>query len=174
MALQFHSLSPLNGERERVPDALVRRQRHPRLFEKGIAPYDRVQHFGLVRVISSIDRMQAVSRQWLKKGVKLSLVPTMGALHAGHLSLVKRARREVGGRGVVVVTPTASGKTLCYNLPVLDSLLKDPTLRALYLFPTKALAQDQRTEMESLIAGTGKDLKVYTYDGDTPSDIRSK
>jgi len=78
------------------------------------------------------------------------------------------------GRDVVVVTPTASGKTLCYNLTVLNELIGDPSRRALYLFPTKALAQDQRTEMESLIEGTGKDLKVYTYDGDTPADIRRK
>ena len=47
------------------------------------------------------------------------------------------------GEDVVVVTPTASGKTLCYNLPVLDAILEDPDARALYLFPTKALAQDQ-------------------------------
>src|SRR5450759_3694470 len=47
------------------------------------------------------------------------------------------------GEHVVVVTPTASGKTLCYNLPVLNTILEDPEARALYLFPTKALAQDQ-------------------------------
>src|SRR3982075_2652244 len=55
-----------------------------------------------------------------------------------------------GGRHVVVVTPTASGKTLCYNLPVLQRLLEQPTSRALYLFPTKALAQDQLTELGTL------------------------
>ena len=51
------------------------------------------------------------------------------------------------GANVAVVTPTASGKTLCYNLPVLQSLLDDPNARALYLFPTKALAQDQLAEL---------------------------
>ena len=55
------------------------------------------------------------------------------------------------GKNVVVVTPTASGKTLCYNLPVLNQILADPATRALYLFPTKALAQDQLAELYSLI-----------------------
>src|SRR5687767_7583764 len=56
----------------------------------------------------------------------------------------------VGGRNVVIVTPTASGKTLCYNAPVLQSILADPSTRALYLFPTKALAQDQLAELHGL------------------------
>ncbi len=76
------------------------------------------------------------------------------------------------GRDLVVITPTASGKTLCYNLPVLNTILKDPEKRGLYLFPTKALAQDQRSELQSLITGMGVDLKVHTYDGDTPTDVR--
>ena len=52
---------------------------------------------------------------------------------------------------MVVTTPTASGKTLCYNLPVLDRILKKPATRALYLFPTKALAQDQMAELHELV-----------------------
>ncbi|MEN6469555.1 MAG: DEAD/DEAH box helicase, partial [Smithella sp.] len=55
------------------------------------------------------------------------------------------------GQDVVLVTPTASGKTLCYNLPVLQSILDEPETRALYLFPTKALAQDQMHEIHGLI-----------------------
>src|SRR5687767_5567259 len=54
------------------------------------------------------------------------------------------------GRDVVVVTPTASGKTLCYNLPVLDAVLRDPNARAIYLFPTKALSRDQSAELLEL------------------------
>ena len=54
------------------------------------------------------------------------------------------------GKNIVIVTPTASGKTLCYNLPVLHSILKDPASRAIYLFPTKALAQDQMTELDEI------------------------
>lgn len=76
-------------------------------------------------------------------------------------------------KNIVVVTPTASGKTYTYNLPVVDSLLKDPTMKALYLFPTKALANDQRHELEVMASKIGsKRLLVYTYDGDTPVSIR--
>jgi DEAD/DEAH box helicase domain-containing protein len=76
------------------------------------------------------------------------------------------------GKHVVVVTPTASGKTLCYNLPVLDRLLRDPDSRALYLFPTKALSQDQLAELHSMIEELGADIRTFTYDGDTPQDAR--
>ncbi len=76
------------------------------------------------------------------------------------------------GRHSVVVTPTASGKTLCYNLPVLDRILKDPDTRALYLFPTKALAQDQLAELYAVIQALGADIATCTYDGDTPQDAR--
>ena len=76
------------------------------------------------------------------------------------------------GKHTVVVTPTASGKTLCYNLPVLDRILKDPGARALYLFPTKALAQDQLAELYATIEALGADISTFTYDGDTPQDAR--
>ncbi|OGK83298.1 MAG: hypothetical protein A2X52_02050 [Candidatus Rokubacteria bacterium GWC2_70_16] len=75
------------------------------------------------------------------------------------------------GEHLVVVTPTASGKTLCYNLPVLQSLVQQPEARVLYLFPTKALAQDQLAELTEL-AKTLPDMRMFTYDGDTPQDAR--
>src|SRR5213083_2493049 len=75
------------------------------------------------------------------------------------------------GENLVVVTPTASGKTLCYNLPVLQALVQQPDARVLYLFPTKALAQDQLAELNEL-AKTLPDLRMFTYDGDTPQDAR--
>jgi DEAD/DEAH box helicase domain-containing protein len=82
----------------------------------------------------------------------------------------------INGRQVVVTTPTASGKTLCYNLPVLDRILKNPATRALYLFPTKALAQDQMAELHELAGAIGEiggdEIGVHTYDGDTPQDAR--
>jgi DEAD/DEAH box helicase domain-containing protein len=103
----------------------------------------------------------------------------------------------LAGRNVVTITPTASGKTLCYNAPVLDAILKDPSSRALYLFPTKALAQDQLAELHALaelimqgacgqreapegsaegaaerIEQAAPEIGVFTYDGDTPSDAR--
>ena len=76
------------------------------------------------------------------------------------------------GRDIVVVTPTASGKTLCYNLPVTQALLDDEEARALYLFPTKALAQDQVAELMEWSDKLGGKIKTYTYDGDTPGDAR--
>ena len=82
----------------------------------------------------------------------------------------------LAGRNVVVTTPTASGKTLCYNAPVLSTILRDPSARALYLFPTKALAQDQLAELHDLsdLLSRRNDLEigVFTYDGDTPQDAR--
>ncbi|TLS35205.1 DEAD/DEAH box helicase [Pseudalkalibacillus caeni] len=76
------------------------------------------------------------------------------------------------GNSIVAVTPTASGKTMCYNLPVLNEVLNNPSSRALYLFPTKALAQDQKSELNELIDEMEVDLKSYTYDGDTSPTIR--
>jgi DEAD/DEAH box helicase domain-containing protein len=76
------------------------------------------------------------------------------------------------GENVVIVTPTASGKTLCYNLPVLDRLTAEPGARAMYLFPTKALAEDQLDELHGLIEDMGSGLCAFTYDGDTPQDAR--
>ncbi|AEJ19395.1 DEAD/DEAH box helicase [Gracilinema caldarium] len=78
------------------------------------------------------------------------------------------------GRHTIVVTPTASGKTLCYNLPTLQALLEDEHARALYLFPTKALSQDQQAELNELVNGKSGVLpiKVCTYDGDTPDSLR--
>ncbi|HPM78521.1 MAG TPA: DEAD/DEAH box helicase, partial [bacterium] len=76
------------------------------------------------------------------------------------------------GRDVVLMTPTASGKTLCYNLPVLQRILEEPDTRALYMFPTKALAQDQMHEVHGLIGELGADISTFTYDGDTPQDAR--
>jgi DEAD/DEAH box helicase domain-containing protein len=76
------------------------------------------------------------------------------------------------GKNVVVVTPTASGKTLCYNLPVLNAVLENADTRALYLFPTKALAQDQLAELHDLSKRLDDRFGVFTYDGDTPGDAR--
>ncbi|MGV3465822.1 MAG: DEAD/DEAH box helicase [Heyndrickxia sp.] len=77
-------------------------------------------------------------------------------------------------KSFVAVTPTASGKTLCYNLPVLQSIMEDENSRALYMFPTKALAQDQKSEINEIIEDAGIKVNSYTYDGDTASNIRQK
>lgn len=78
----------------------------------------------------------------------------------------------LAGRNAVVVTPTASGKTLCYNLPVAQSILAESGTRAIYLFPTKALAEDQRVELRRLNEALGGMISCHTYDGDTPQDAR--
>lgn len=75
------------------------------------------------------------------------------------------------GEHTVVITPTASGKTLCYNLPVLDAAIKH-SAKALYLFPTKALAQDQVAEIIELNRAGNLGVRAYTFDGDTPGDAR--
>lgn len=87
-----------------------------------------------------------------------------------HQAASFRAAREK--RDFVVVTPTASGKTLCYNLPVLTSILQNPDARALYLFPTKALSADQAAELYALVEALDVDIKAYTYDGDTQGAAR--
>jgi DEAD/DEAH box helicase domain-containing protein len=76
------------------------------------------------------------------------------------------------GRDIVVVTPTASGKTLCYNLPVLNKKLSDSSSKAFYLFPTKALSQDQMVELQEMAKKLEKPIRTFTYDGDTPQDAR--
>ena len=82
--------------------------------------------------------------------------------------------RVLDGQDVCIVTGTASGKTLCYNVPVVQAILDDPQSRALYLFPTKALAQDQLDELHSLVEVIQADIKTFTYDGDTTVTARRK
>jgi len=100
-----------------------------------------------------------------------------GALNRRGISRLYTHQRQAvdaaaAGNNVVVVTPTASGKTLCYNIPVLSAILKNPDARALYLFPTKALTADQQAELYGLIEEAGIDVKCFTYDGDTPATAR--
>jgi len=122
------------------------------------------------RVIEERPARHAPFPDWVEERLRTALRGRgIEALYR-HQALV--AEHLWQGRDAVVVTPTASGKTLCYNLPVLQSLLQDPDRRALYLFPTKALAQDQMQGLDRLIDDLGVDLKTFTYDGDTPSDAR--
>ncbi len=102
----------------------------------------------------------------------------MGALRARgveglYTHQAQATAAAIAGRNVVVVTPTASGKTLCYNLPVLDAIAHDEAARALYLFPTKALAADQLVELRALADAAELGLKTHTYDGDTPPNVRA-
>ncbi|MSV35421.1 MAG: DEAD/DEAH box helicase [Bryobacterales bacterium] len=136
--------------------------------------------------------VRAIRRQPAKPGVFAEFPETLTAQLKK--SLVSRGVQQLyshqaeafghaaAGRNVVVVTPTASGKTLCYNLPVLERLIADPGARAMYLFPTKALAEDQLAEFQAAVDAmggdamgadaTGSGLRAFTYDGDTPQDAR--
>jgi DEAD/DEAH box helicase domain-containing protein len=94
----------------------------------------------------------------------------IGALYSHQAEALEALR---AGQDVAIVTPTASGKSLCYNLPVLQAIAEDPAARALYLFPTKALSQDQLAEFRELAGLAGMDLSAAVYDGDTPAPIRA-
>src|SRR5436309_2686851 len=94
----------------------------------------------------------------------------IGRLYSHQAEAYDAVRR---GMHLVVVTPTASGKTLCYNLPVLQRLLENPEKRALFVYPTTALAQDQLAELGALKSGLPIDVRVDTYDGDTPPGRRT-
>lgn len=88
----------------------------------------------------------------------------------------KAVHHAINRENTTIVTPTASGKTLCYNIPVLNSVIQTQESRALYLFPTKALAQDQINELHTIIKLVSDDItfsiKSYTFDGDTPVNAR--
>ncbi|EON72440.1 DEAD/DEAH box helicase [Lysinibacillus sphaericus] len=101
------------------------------------------------------------------------------ALHARGIHQLYTHQREAfdlatSGQSFTAVTPTASGKSYCYHLPVLQKILEDRNARAIYLFPTKALAQDQKNDLNDLIEQSGEDILSYTYDGDTAPGIRQK
>jgi DEAD/DEAH box helicase domain-containing protein len=108
---------------------------------------------------------------WLDPGLRDGLASRgVTALYSHQAEAIQHVR---AGDDVVVVTPTASGKSLCYLLPTLQALADDPTARALYLFPTKALGQDQVAELGELSRASGLRVNASTYDGDTPNPIRS-
>jgi len=126
--------------------------------------------------------VRAVRRQAAKPGVFADfpdgLAPALRkglnsrGIHQLYSHQAEAFGHAASGRNVVVVTPTASGKTICYNLPVLNRLMADPGARAMYLFPTKALAEDQLQEFQAAVDAMGSDLRAFTYDGDTPQDAR--
>src|SRR6185503_5087518 len=107
--------------------------------------------------VTAIRRLPAIAAEFapFPDGLDGRLIRTLATrgirqLYSHQAAAIDHA---IAGRNVVVITPTASGKTLCYNAPVLNSILQDPSSRALYLFPTKALAQDQLAELQTLCEG---------------------
>ncbi|HEV8210507.1 MAG TPA: DEAD/DEAH box helicase [Vicinamibacterales bacterium] len=141
--------------------------------------------------VTAVRRLPAVAAQLAPFPAALDPRLTAALVSRGVDQLYTHQAEAIGhalaGRHTVVITPTASGKTLCYNAPVLDAILKDRSSRALYLFPTKALAQDQLAELQAmcetletqgtdLVVGSDRGrspgIGVFTYDGDTPQDAR--
>jgi len=147
--------------------------------------------------MKTTDFMHHLKRQRFYKG-QIAHVERIAARKArsGRLKkplspLLRKALRKVGveklykhqaqaidavreGHSVVMATSTASGKTLCYNLPVLEVIIADWRAKALYLFPTKALAQDQLRSLRELTRHDLRDVRFGTYDGDTPRSARAR
>jgi DEAD/DEAH box helicase domain-containing protein len=127
-------------------------------------------------ILTAVRHFPAREAQWadFPAWVRSELAAAYGGKGIRRLYCHQAAAADTvhAGKNVVIVTPTASGKTLCYNLPILNAILENPDSRALYLFPTKALAQDQLAELYDLNRWLENRFGVFTYDGDTPSDAR--
>ncbi|MES2209040.1 MAG: DEAD/DEAH box helicase [Chloroflexota bacterium] len=122
-------------------------------------------------VVPAVDPVTAPFPDWLDARIEAGLHSRgIHSLYAHQAAAIEAVHQ---GEDVVVVTPTASGKTLCYMLPVLQALATDPSARALFLFPTKALGQDQVAELAGLAQASDLSISAATYDGDTPAPIRS-
>ena len=168
--MSSQTLPVVSGEKDRSLQEVLRRLTHSR------APLGAEAD----PIVTAIERLAAATASFAPypDGTDERL---RGALAARGIDQLYTHQAEafghvLAGRNVVSVTPTASGKTLCYNAPVLNAILQEPSTRALYLFPTKALAQDQLAELHALsqlvTRDTEVDIGVFTYDGDTPADAR--
>lgn len=149
-------------ERKTVKELIEHWQSDPKM-------QSRVQH---IKVIPEIEANYAPFPEKLHPSIKK-------ALATRNISQLYTHQREAfdfakAGQSFTAVTPTASGKSLCYHLPVLQEIMENSSARALYLFPTKALAQDQKSEMNAIIEAMDEDILSYTYDGDTSPGIRQK
>jgi DEAD/DEAH box helicase domain-containing protein len=122
-------------------------------------------------VVPAREARYAPFPDWLDPRIRAGLASRgIDQLYTHQADAIEAVR---AGEDVVVVTPTASGKSLCYALPVLQALADDPAARALFIFPTKALGQDQVAAFAELSRAAGLDVAAATYDGDTPAPIRS-
>jgi DEAD/DEAH box helicase domain-containing protein len=166
------TLPALTGDKDRSLSAALSRMLET--HEASVRLGDQDPHVTTVRHLPATPAQYAPFPEALDPRLRRALgVRGIAELYTHQAEAVEHA---LAGRHVVVVTPTASGKTLCYNAPVLQHILADPASRALFLFPTKALAQDQLAELHQLaeiVGGEGGgDIGVFTYDGDTPQDAR--
>ena len=138
--------------------------------ERLAAQYPAGEVITCIKQIPAREAQFAPTPEWVRP--ELAAVYRAKGVEELYTHQASAAERIHAGKNVVVVTPTASGKTLCYNLPVVNAILENPDTRALYLFPTKALAQDQLAELQDLAARLEDVFGVFTYDGDTPADAR--
>ncbi len=133
----------------------------------------RADHDGVITAVHRLEAREAEYAEWpAALDARLRQALEKRGIERLYTHQAECIEHALAGRNAVVVTPTASGKTLCYNLPVLQRVLDDPEARALYLFPTKALAQDQLAELQATAHEVGAPLKAFTFDGDTPDDAR--
>src|SRR5438270_5032820 len=127
-------------------------------------------------ILTAVRHFPAREPQWadFPRWVRSELVTAYAAKGVSRLYTHQAAAAEAvhAGKNVVIVTPTASGKTLCYNLPVLNAVLENPDTRELQLLPTKGLGHDQLAELQDLSKRLDDGFGVFTYDGDTPGDAR--
>ncbi len=142
-------------------DQIVTKFREDKEFMKNVAFWKEIPEKGA----DYLDYPQGIDERIIK-------ALSDRGIHRLYTHQANAISKTLEGKNVTVVTPTASGKTLCYNIPVLNEILKDNTSRALYIFPTKALAQDQMAELHELCELIDVDIKSYTYDGDTPVNAR--
>ncbi len=126
--------------------------------------------------VACVRRVPAAQAEWAEfpHGLDARIIEALKGRGIERLYRHQRLSWDLSstGKDIVLVTPTASGKTLCYNLPVAQALLDEPDARALYLFPTKALSQDQQAELNALILAGSLPIQAATYDGDTPQATR--
>jgi DEAD/DEAH box helicase domain-containing protein len=176
------------GKEHALTDALAR------LGAAGLQPATPTEAVSADQVVTAVHRLEAVAATYAPfpdaVDARLRRALRQKGIEQPYTHQAEAMAHALAGRSLVIVTPTASGKTLCYNGPVLSQILADPSSRALYLFPTKALAQDQLAELYSLTELLNRSdesdesdadappheappqIGVFTYDGDTPQDAR--
>ncbi|HEX6324299.1 MAG TPA: DEAD/DEAH box helicase [Vicinamibacterales bacterium] len=164
------------GKDAGLDDALKRLVATPKPYAGGLAADDPV-----VTAMHRLPPAEAVHAEWPDVDQRVISAYAERGIARPYSHQAEAIAHALAGRNVVTITPTASGKTFCYNVPVLSEIVNNPGARALYLFPTKALAQDQLAELYAIanaIGATaegedkGPEIGVFTYDGDTPADAR--
>ena len=183
----MQSLPALTGDKDQSLQAALSRMlaEYESGARTGVLTADDDPHVTAARRLAPVEAQHAPFPESLDPRLLAAL--RARGIEQLYLHQAESIAHSLAGRNTVIVTPTASGKTLCYNAPVLHSILENASTRALYLFPTKALAQDQLAELHQMVEIVGEqggaggvqgappvpvDIGVFTYDGDTPQDAR--